>query len=169
MADAAEVLPLFKVGSETYSNVMVINVTATDLYFTFDKGMANAKLKQLDPVWQKHFHYDAAKADAIEQQKKVGTAQYRLPGVGATNRGSGLTTAKSGMDEAAIKSETEEAMSRVREIVNQPVTSLTVTPDMQVATYRPGWFHEGAEKPNFNTVDIRIAQQLTYDQHDYVT
>ncbi|MDD5350762.1 MAG: hypothetical protein PHQ12_11180 [Chthoniobacteraceae bacterium] len=40
---------------------------------------------------------------------------------------------------------------------------------MWVTTYSPGWFHEGANKPDFNRVDIRTTQQKIYDSHEYVT
>jgi len=38
-----------------------------------------------------------------------------------------------------------------------------------VAFYSPGWFHQGAIKPDFNTVDVRATQQLDYAGHQYVT
>jgi hypothetical protein len=47
--------------------------------------------------------------------------------------------------------------------------SLARSEGMQVATYQPGWFHEGASKPNFNTVDVRTTRETPYDQHQYVT
>jgi hypothetical protein len=40
---------------------------------------------------------------------------------------------------------------------------------MDVATYSPGWFHEGATKPDFNTVDVRATQQLDYADKQYVS
>jgi len=40
---------------------------------------------------------------------------------------------------------------------------------MQVATYRPGWFHEGASKPDFNNVDVRTTRETPYGQYEYVT
>jgi len=40
---------------------------------------------------------------------------------------------------------------------------------MNVSTYHPGWFHDGASKPNFNTVDVRKTQDLQYSKHEYVT
>lgn len=168
-ANAAEKLPVLKVGSETYSNVTVTEITSTEIYFNFDKGFGNAKLKNLDPVLQKHFHYDPAKTDVVERERKSADAQYRLQVANATNRSLGSKTAGLESGAAAIKSEMENAIARVREIVNEPVNPLNQTPDMQVVTYRPGWFHEGAQKPDFNTVDIRTTQQLSYDQHEYVT
>ena len=52
---ADEKLPVLQVGSNTYSNVTVTVVTATDIYFTYAGGMGNAKLKLLSPDLKKHF------------------------------------------------------------------------------------------------------------------
>jgi thiol-disulfide isomerase/thioredoxin len=75
---ADEKLPVLKTGSEVYSNVNVTTITATYIYFTYnnEKGMANAKLKSLNPELQKHFHYNATKAGAGEQQQKQADIQY---------------------------------------------------------------------------------------------
>jgi hypothetical protein len=71
---------------------------------------------------------------------------------------------------AAVKSQMNDAIFRVQDIVNQPVKQLKRTPEMVgVAFYSPGWFHQGAIKPNFNTVDVRVTQQMDYDGHQYVT
>ena len=35
--------------------------------------------------------------------------------------------------------------------------------------YRPGWFHEGATKPDFNNVDVRRTRETSYDGKEYVT
>jgi hypothetical protein len=156
---ADEKLPVLKVGSETYSNVTVTKVTATDIYFISDQGLANAKLKNLDPALQKHFHYNPAAAVAAERKLKLGNSPYRFR-VGGTNQPS---------SPADIKAELADAISKVKVIVNQPVTSLPHTPDMQVATYSPGWFHPGAEKPDFNTVDVRATQDVSYGKNEYVT
>lgn len=32
-----------------------------------------------------------------------------------------------------------------------------------------GWFHPGAAKPDFNTVDIRATQEFPYSAYDHVT
>ena len=69
----------------------------------------------------------------------------------------------------AIQSEWQAAVSAVQRIVNQPVRKLAHTEDMQVSTYRPGWFHEGATKPDFNNVDIRGTRDVSYERHQYVT
>ncbi len=169
IAGAQEKLPVLKVGSQIYSNVTVTEVTATDIYFSFNRGMANAKLKNLEPAMQSHFHYDAARAEARAQEQKAAAAQYRPQGAITTNRSSPSAGVKSNGDASGLKAEMEDAIARVREIVNQPVTALTRTPEIETATYSPGWFHEGAEKPDFNRVDVRTTQQLSYGQHKYVT
>jgi hypothetical protein len=156
-AFADEKLPVLKVGSETYSNVTITEVTATDIYFISNRGLANAKLKELDPTLQKHFHYDPAAAAAAEKQH-LGNTQVHIPVVD-THHPSSI---------ADLKAEMNDAISQVQQIVNQPVTGLPRTPDMRVSMYSPGWFHPGAEEPDFNTVDVRTTQMFIYDQYDYV-
>ncbi|HTQ50786.1 MAG TPA: hypothetical protein VMJ12_08740 [Candidatus Acidoferrales bacterium] len=150
-----EKLPVLTAGGETYSNVTVIKVSATDIYFISDKGLANTKLKNLSPAWQQHFHYNPAAAQP--------------PAVVNTPDQSGVAAPGKASSVAEVRSQMENAEARVREIVNQPVTSLARTPDMQVATYSPGWFHPGAEKPDFDTVDVRTTQTFPYDEQQYVT
>jgi len=70
---------------------------------------------------------------------------------------------------AALESEMNSAIESVKEIVNQPVTPLVHRDSMQVATFHPGWFHKGASKPDYNTVDVRRTQQTPYAKHEYVT
>jgi hypothetical protein len=70
---------------------------------------------------------------------------------------------------AALESEMKTAIREVQRIVNQPVTQLARKPEMQVTTYKPGWFHDGAAKPNFNTVDVRTTRETTYGKQQYVT
>ncbi len=76
---ADEQLPVLQTGSDTYSNVTVLTVTATDVYFTYNngKGMANAKLKNLNPHLQKHFHYNPAVASALEQKQARANVEYQ--------------------------------------------------------------------------------------------
>jgi hypothetical protein len=156
---ADEKLPVLKVGQHTYSHVTVTKVTATDVFFISDQGMANAKLKNLEPAMQKHFHYDPAAAAAAERKLKLGSSPYHFR-VGGTTKPA---------TKADIKVELADAITKVEVIVNQPVTRLPRTPDMAVATYRPGWFHPGATTPEFNTVDVRATQELNYAKNEYVT
>jgi thiol-disulfide isomerase/thioredoxin len=73
---ADEKLPVLKVGDDVFSNVTVMVVTPTDIYFTYPGGMANAKLKELQPELQKHFHYNATNAIAVEKNQIEANAQY---------------------------------------------------------------------------------------------
>jgi len=68
---------------------------------------------------------------------------------------------------AAIKSVMEKTVHRIQEIAGQPVTRLARTPDMDVTLF-PGWFHPGAMRPNFNSVDVRATQEFPYDKFGYV-
>src|SRR5208283_2995174 len=78
---ADEKLPVLKAGSEVYSNVTVTTVTATDIYFTYAKGMANVKLSKLDPALQKHFGYNPTKASEAEQKQAAANAQYHIQAI----------------------------------------------------------------------------------------
>jgi thiol-disulfide isomerase/thioredoxin len=71
-----EQLPLLKVGSDTFTNVTVTKLTATDIFFFSNAGMGNAKLANLDPALQNHFHYDAVKAGAVEKVNAQANAHY---------------------------------------------------------------------------------------------
>jgi len=76
-AQADEHLDVLKVRSDTYSNVTVTAVSATDIFFTHSRGMGNAKLKYLDPALQKHFAYDTSAAAATEKAQTQAGAQYQ--------------------------------------------------------------------------------------------
>jgi cytochrome c biogenesis protein CcmG, thiol:disulfide interchange protein DsbE len=82
---ADEKFAVLKIGSDVYSNVTVTTLTATDIYFTYDGGMANAKLKNLSPELQKHFHYNATKASQVEQKQAADNTQYHLQVIGQTS------------------------------------------------------------------------------------
>jgi len=57
---ADELLPVLKYGGDTFTNVTITRVTPTDIYFISSSGMGNAKLVNLDPDMQQHFHFNAA-------------------------------------------------------------------------------------------------------------
>jgi hypothetical protein len=156
---AEEALPVLKAGTNVYSNATVIAVTPTAIIFTSKAGVTSVKLKDLDPALQKHFNYDAAKADAAEKNLKALRIQNSLPAVTAGNQTIDITNAQSIMD---------DAIARVKDIVNQPVSQFDLTPGIKVATFRPGWFHPGAIKPDFNTVDVRATQESSYSQYPCV-
>ncbi len=70
---------------------------------------------------------------------------------------------------ADVQIEMDKAIAQVQKIVNQPVTAYARQSGMRCSEFSPGWFHEGANKPDFNNVDVRTTQEKIYDQHEYVT
>ncbi|HEY0455240.1 MAG TPA: hypothetical protein VGE41_02630 [Verrucomicrobiae bacterium] len=157
---ADEKLAVLRVGSDVYSNVTVTAVTATDIYFTYNKGVFNAKLKNLDATMQNHFHYDAA-ASALAAAKPAG--------VPALAPAAGPSTTPTVIDRSNAQTVMDESVSKVKAIINQPVRQLPRTPEMQVSVYSPGWYHPGAIKPEFKTVDIRPTQSCLNDNNPYIT
>jgi hypothetical protein len=155
-----ENLPVLKVGSEVYSNVTVTEVTATDIYFSSDQGLASAKLMNLEPEMQRHFNYDAERAAEVERERRAPPSKGPAGGAG---------TAPPHIDRGNAKAIMDDTIARVKQIVNQPVTKLARTADMEVSVYSPGWFHPGAERPDFKTVDVRKTRQSIYDGHPYVS
>jgi len=63
--------------------------------------------------------------------------------------------------------EMNQAIKQVQAIVNQPVTQVPFTRDMEAGHY-PYWFHPGAIKPDYNHVDVRKTQEFPYDRFSYV-
>jgi hypothetical protein len=67
----------------------------------------------------------------------------------------------------SVNAEMNAAIQKVKYIVNDPVTPLRRAPGMRVSSY-PTWFHEGASKPDFNTVEVQKTQELSYEKFEYV-
>ena len=63
----------------------------------------------------------------------------------------------------------EEAINKVKLIVNQPVQAYPREPGVRIWVYRPGWFHEGAIVPDFAAVDVRRTQEVLYAEHEWVS
>jgi len=72
-------------------------------------------------------------------------------------------------DLASAKNTQLTAINRVKAIINQPVRPIRRTEAMKVSVMQPGWFHDGAITPDFNKVDVRVTQELTYEKMEYVT
>jgi cytochrome c biogenesis protein CcmG, thiol:disulfide interchange protein DsbE len=77
IAHADETLPLLTIKGQTYSNVTITAVSATDIFFSHAAGMGNAKLKDLDPKLQAHFHYDAAKSELVEKEQATNNILFQ--------------------------------------------------------------------------------------------
>ncbi len=69
----------------------------------------------------------------------------------------------------AVNAEMNDAIAKVKAIVNQPVGALKRTPGMNPSVSSPGWFHDGAIKPDFNNVDVRLTQETSHFNKPYVT
>jgi thiol-disulfide isomerase/thioredoxin len=69
-------LPRLKVGNETYTNVTIVGVNATDLFFSYPGGAKNVKLRALEPEIQKLFDYDPATATQAERQRTENESRY---------------------------------------------------------------------------------------------
>ena len=77
-ARADESSATLKVKDDVYTNVTVTSSSATDIYFTHSRGLASAKLKDLAPELQKHFHYNASKGADVEAAQREATTNYRI-------------------------------------------------------------------------------------------
>ena len=62
-----------------------------------------------------------------------------------------------------LNAQSDNAQQGVVKIVNQPITHLARSGP--VSLFAPGWFHDGAVKPDFDNVDIRATQELSYEGH----
>src|SRR5690349_18049817 len=78
-------------------------------------------------------------------------------------------TATNSSSTNSIQAEMDNAIHQVEKIVNQPVPAYRRAAGLQVSVYSPGWFHEGASRPDFNNVDVRTTQETPYAEHEYVT
>ena len=65
------------VGSTTFTNVTILGANATDLFFTYNQGIMNVKLRYLDAALQKQFDYDPARADSIERKQAAEDLIFR--------------------------------------------------------------------------------------------
>jgi cytochrome c biogenesis protein CcmG/thiol:disulfide interchange protein DsbE len=75
-AFAQDRLPLLKIDDTIYSNVLVLRVTATDIYFSSANGIGNAKLTSLEPALQAKYAPDAAKSAEVEKIQNDANSQY---------------------------------------------------------------------------------------------
>jgi len=70
---------------------------------------------------------------------------------------------------ATLRAEMEDAITKAKAIINQPVKRYARTRGMRVSTFEQGWFHEGAFKPDFKAADVRVTRETPYDKYPYVT
>jgi hypothetical protein len=85
-------------------------------------------------------------------------------------RSTAQTATNAAANTNAVKAEMEGAIHQVEKIVNQTVPAYRRAEEMQVGKFSPGWFHEGAIKPDFNHVDVRATRETAeYEKSDYCT
>jgi protein disulfide-isomerase len=82
VARADEQLPTLAAGGQTYTNVTITRVSATDIYFFYKGGVGNAKIKYLSPELRKHFNFDPDKAKAAELKQADNQAKYQQAAAG---------------------------------------------------------------------------------------
>lgn len=80
----------------------------------------------------------------------------------ATNDETSTSTNSTADQIAALQLQLTNAWHQVEAIVDQSVTAYKRDPSYNVSVYSPGWFHPGANTPDFNHVDVRQSQELVY-------
>lgn len=71
---AEDSYPILQAEGQTFTNVVVQNVTATHLFFSHAGGSGSVKLDSLDPALQKRFDYHPPKVGVEVQPTKVASA-----------------------------------------------------------------------------------------------
>lgn len=65
-----------------------------------------------------------------------------------------------------VKRQLDDAVAQVKTIINQPVPYVPATPEMGLGY---GLFHPGAQRPDFNTVDVRQSQEGMFDSSPLIS
>ncbi len=66
---------------------------------------------------------------------------------------------------SGLLAQLDDAVAKVKRIVNQEVRPVPKDPNLQFWEF---YFHDGATRPNFNTVDVRRTRETPYDSHGYI-
>jgi hypothetical protein len=80
-------LDRLRAGSLIYSNVTIVNVTPTDLCFSYEKGVKTVKLRLLDPETQNLFNYDPKAAEELEKKQAEDAARFQSTVASTSSRG----------------------------------------------------------------------------------
>ncbi len=65
-SQAAEVIPVLNIGTQSLTNVEVLEVSQTHLFVRVGSAMVTVNFKDVDPALQKRFGYDPVKAASIQ-------------------------------------------------------------------------------------------------------
>jgi len=126
-------LPVLKTPGQVYSNVTVLSVTATDVHFTHDQGVANAKLRDLEPELQKRFNYNAGKAAEAAGKPAAANAAFgrevasqkpapRPAAAGATPADRDVEMAVSSLSAKSVKGQPAPKLEVEKWLTKQPNT-----------------------------------------------
>ena len=129
-----------QIGSVTYSNVVITGVNPADIYFHHNGGMANVKLRQLDPELQKKFGFDPRRAAEIERQQMANNERYAREVLAAAEAARAARARARAESEATLAAGTETPFSLADPISS---TSLLGKPAPELAATK--WF--SAEPP----------------------
>ena len=69
-------LATLQVGTDIYSNVVIRSISPTEIFFTHNRGLGNAKLRNLSPDLQSRFRFDPIKAVEIEKKQAQANALF---------------------------------------------------------------------------------------------
>jgi hypothetical protein len=69
---------------------------------------------------------------------------------------------------AADTLEMNQAVDRVKEIVNRPAPFVAPKDGMRITWWDGSWFHPGADTPDYLTVDVSKTRENPYQGYDYV-
>jgi len=69
-------LDTMRVAKRTYTNVTITSFSASDVYFSHSQGVANAKLRNVEPSVQKLLDYSPDKAQVAEQAVEQADKRY---------------------------------------------------------------------------------------------
>ncbi len=160
-------LPVLKVGDTTYSNVLILNVTATDIYFSSARGIGNAKLTSLDPAVQAQFAPDAAKAGQVEQAQQQGNAQY-LAAMAVRTVPPPTQDGQPGVPLAATNSSpTNKAVAKL--FLNQPAPELAVEKWISASPNTQGKFVLIDFWATTNDASVKFISKLNDFQQRFAT
>ncbi len=124
---AEDYLATLKVGKEVYTGVTVTSVTATDVYFSHNGGLGNAKLKDLAPELKTRFRFNPGRAKERQQQQAEGNAIYtkHLKDAGDSAR-EGLTPEDPADDIDQLRPRGMGLHGAKHSFLNQPTPSIEI-------------------------------------------
>lgn len=114
-----------KARNRTYYDITVLGASETDLYFKHSRGIANVKLKYLEPEMQTRFDYDPRLAEEAERrQLQEDSAYQETVAIELSTRAQ--TAIKATRDEAATSEDSLADPVTNQSLINQPAPKLTV-------------------------------------------